>query len=335
MMVQIPRDCQTRWLAIQPAVERILGQWLELKTLFNITRRSEKCYTAEILYDMYSDEKNLLYFFFLNPVLIEVQQTNKLFEAKNVEKVKLLKELVLLITSIGKKIVLPTANIDILTTKVDDFLYPKPYLGCQFETKVAEMKFQGTLANNEENDIRIRCSNFLLALLRQLKQRLPENIKILKSMSYFSVNYMLQPVKDASAICNVMKFLGVTEDTVAKADYQIQKINSIDWVNKTNTEKFWSEVGDYKDASGSNPFLELYQCAISVLILPHSNAEIERVFSSMNYVKSKLRTSMSLKLLNAILAIKFGLIRVGKCCSTYDLPSHVLRDWNPCCISIS
>ena len=92
MMVQIPKDCQTRWLAIQPAVERILGQWLELKTLFNITRRSEKCYTAEILYDMYSDEKNLLYFFFLNPVLIEVQQTNKLFEAKNVEKVKLLKE---------------------------------------------------------------------------------------------------------------------------------------------------------------------------------------------------------------------------------------------------
>ena len=39
---------------------------------------------------MYSDEKNLLYFLFLNPVLIEVQQVNKLFEAKSVVKVKLL-----------------------------------------------------------------------------------------------------------------------------------------------------------------------------------------------------------------------------------------------------
>ena len=65
---------------------------------------------------------------------------------------------------------------------------------------------------------------------------------------------------------------------------------------------------------------------MSVLILPHSNAEIERVLSSMNYVKSKLRNSMSLKLLNAILTIKFGLIKAGKCCSIYALPSHVSKE---------
>ena len=35
---------------------------------------------------------------------------------------------------------------------------------------------------------------------------------------------------------------------------------------------------------------------------------------------------MSLKVLNAILTIKFGLIIVGKCCLTYDLPSHVLKE---------
>ena len=35
---------------------------------------------------------------------------------------------------------------------------------------------------------------------------------------------------------------------------------------------------------------------------------------------------MSLNLLHAILAIKFKLIREGKCCSIYDLPSHVLKE---------
>ena len=63
-------------------------------------------------------------------------------------------------------------------------------------------------------------------------------------MSYFSVNYMLHPVKDSSAICNVMKFLGINEDTVAKADYQLQKINLVDWITKINTENFWSEVSE-------------------------------------------------------------------------------------------
>ena len=93
---------------------------------------------------------------------------NKLFEAKSVDKVKLLNELILLITSISEKIVLPTSNIDILTTKVDDFLNLKPYLGFQFETKVAEMKSQGII-NTEENDIRIRCSNFFESLNKAIK----------------------------------------------------------------------------------------------------------------------------------------------------------------------
>ena len=132
--LKILRDFPTRWVAIQPAVERVLGQWLELTTLFSITRHSDKCYTFELLYKMYSDEKNLLYFLFLNPVLIEVQQVNKLLEAKSVDKVKLLNELILLIKSIGKKIVLPTSNIDILITTVDYFLNPKPGVGNLFRT---------------------------------------------------------------------------------------------------------------------------------------------------------------------------------------------------------
>ena len=36
---------------------------------------------------------------------------------------------------------------------------------------------------------------------------------------------MLQPVIDASAISNVMKFLGINEDTISKADYQLRKIS--------------------------------------------------------------------------------------------------------------
>ena len=46
----------------------------------------------------------------------------------------------------------------------------------------------------------------------------------------------------------------------------------------------------------------------------------------MNYIKSKLRNKMKLPLLNAILTIKFGLARLGKCCSTYKLPNQVLKE---------
>ena len=45
----------------------------------------------------------------------------------------------------------------------------------------------------------------------------------------------------------------------------------------------------------------------------------------MNYIKSKLQNKIKLSLLNAILTVKFGLARLGKCCSTYELPYQVLK----------
>ena len=39
--LKIPREYPTRWLSIQPAVQRILDQWLKLKTHFELTRLSE------------------------------------------------------------------------------------------------------------------------------------------------------------------------------------------------------------------------------------------------------------------------------------------------------
>ncbi|KAF2351405.1 protein of unknown function DUF4371, partial [Trinorchestia longiramus] len=59
--LKIVNNCSTRWLSIETAVGRILRQWLELKTHFGIASSKEKCYTAQILYEMYKDEKNLLY----------------------------------------------------------------------------------------------------------------------------------------------------------------------------------------------------------------------------------------------------------------------------------
>lgn len=42
--LQITQVCATRWLSIEPAVERILSQWEELKLHFSLTKSSENCY---------------------------------------------------------------------------------------------------------------------------------------------------------------------------------------------------------------------------------------------------------------------------------------------------
>ena len=64
--MKIPSDCQTRRLFIQTDIENIIAQWSELRAHFKIARLSEKCLTFKLLFQMYSDEKNLAVFLFCN-----------------------------------------------------------------------------------------------------------------------------------------------------------------------------------------------------------------------------------------------------------------------------
>lgn len=45
----------------------------------------------------------------------------------------------------------------------------------------------------------------------------------------------------------------------------------------------------------------------------------------MNIVKSKLSNRLNISSVNAILAVRSGLRRVGKSCNTYDLPKEVIK----------
>lgn len=66
----------TRWLAISECINRILSQYVELKLHFLLTKDSDRSYAAELLYQMYSDNINLIYLKFLQPIVSEL---NRLF----------------------------------------------------------------------------------------------------------------------------------------------------------------------------------------------------------------------------------------------------------------
>lgn len=103
--------CETRWLSIEPAVVRILAQWKEIKLHFALAR--EKCYTAGLLWEMYSDEGNRLYVCFLKSILHDdVQIGIKVFEGENMDPVKLFETLMSLLRSLCVRIIMPGAGRD-------------------------------------------------------------------------------------------------------------------------------------------------------------------------------------------------------------------------------
>ena len=81
---------------------------------------------------------------------------NKLFELKNVGKMQLLQELVLLFETIGKRLVLPTCKVNLLACHTEEFFNRKPYHGYQFEVKSEELRSKALLSNCEEQNQRLR-----------------------------------------------------------------------------------------------------------------------------------------------------------------------------------
>lgn len=110
-----------------------------------------------------------------------------------------------------------------------------------------------------------------------MQQRIPKNIDVLEKVSLISIKNALQCIKDP--LTPLAELLMLDGSTIDKINVQWANLNRVKWIEKSNTISFWSEVFNYTDASGLNPFTELSSLAIRLLVLPWSNAEVERLFS--------------------------------------------------------
>jgi hypothetical protein len=318
--LKITQSCATRWLSIETAVSRIFNQWLELKTHFGIAREKEKCYTAQILYDMYNDDSNYAYLCFLKPILADVQRVNKAFESNNADSTKLFDDLTKLLEGLVQKLTTPNTKFKLFKDEIDSFVNRYSYLGYLFEHKMQEMKAAGF---REDQILRNKCIDFLIKLIKEITNRLPDNIDLLRQMSTFSVDSTLKVIKPS--LINLLEHFKYPPAIIENIESQWRKITLIKWQHVDSTIGFWSEVIAYKDSNGENPFKDLADFALSFLVLPHSNAEVERLFSQMNIVKSKLRNKMQLPMLRSILHIRSGLQREECCCYNYDIPTNVIK----------
>lgn len=273
---------------------RVLDQWEILKEHFKEADNTDKCYKAKMLYKMYCDVHNQLYFIFLKPILSEAQHINKLFQSNTADRTKLLNDLVLFIGGLARKVVTPDCMANLLEVNIKNYLHPRPYHGYEFEKKCRLLKMRPDV----ENIIRGTIINFIINLVTELQKRLPYNLSILQNTSLLSPAKCLNMTKDS--IASLAKLMNFESHNISKIKSQWTKINLVQWKSTTSTESLWAEICDYTDSSGINPFNELCKLAKCLLVLPWSNAEIERCFSQMNLVKNKQRNKLLSSTTNAI-----------------------------------
>lgn len=210
-------------------------------------------------------------------------------------------------------------RIDIFKDKVEDHVDKFCYLSYGFENEVRELKTKG-LSTHKERELRDRGIYFVTISIQQIKNRLPDNFKILKSIGAISVENTLKPQKP-----DIFPLIELFDKSTIECDKiinQWNKIHLIEWKNTSSTKQFWYEVNHFTNAVGENPFSEVTKFALNLLCLPHSNAEVERLFSNMNVVKNKVRNRLELGMLRSILIIRASLKRYNTC-NKFELPENV------------
>lgn len=168
-----------------------------------------------------------------------------------------------------------------------------------FESHVAK----ANLPSQTVAAVRKRCIDLTVRLSKEIQNRLPSNYMTLQKMTQLSVDNTLKQLKDNS-IAELAVELGFEEEKIENILKQWHSIHFVKWdIMTADTVQFRAHVLKYKDAAGSI-LTKTADLAITVLSLPHSNAEVERMFSQMNIIKNKLRNRLASTTLNSILLIR-------------------------------
>lgn len=140
---------------------------------------------------------------------------------------------------------------------IDSFVNRFSYLGYLFEHKIEKMKAAGF---REHQILRNRCIDFLIKLIKEITNRLPDNVNLLKQMSIFSVENTLKVIKPS--LFNLLEHFKYPPEIIGNIETQWRKITLIEWQYVDSTIAFWTEIISYKDSNGENPFKGLADCII-------------------------------------------------------------------------
>ena len=273
--------------------------------------------------------KNYLYLIFLEGTLKDFSRINKLFELADADVVRLGTDLMNFFFSLLHPIVAPSklekvSRRDLFPYNFKSNLMPEScaHLGYAFISNAERLK----IPQEDVAEVKKRCFAFLVEAATQVQMRLPQNVSVFQDMASISPDEVPK-VQELTRLAT--RFPNIVHD-VDGLNKEIRQLKLLDIPEDVVKDpvKFWDVINGYKDAAGELCFRNLPQLALSLYSLPYSNAEVERIFSKMNYFKNKMRNRMSSPTLDALIRIEGGLRWRKEECHNFTVTNDMKSKFN-------
>lgn len=320
---KILKPAITRWLSLKQCVDRILEQFQPLKEYFTELLFEDPSLTTDEILSTMNNQFTKIYLEFMSYVLGLMSDFNILFQTNKPLLHKLKPETVKLLTTICSNFI----EIEVIR-KNDifqlDHKNPKNFVKLEniYIGISAHDSFQSLTKVPEINQA---CHQFLktvldfyIDLVSNIKNKFIFDDPIYELLSVIEPkqaqsfqNKSLKPIIDRFPILS--EYIEMQELDNEWRQHALLDHKKLNLEEILDAEDYWKNIFKLKNAAGVEIFLNLKKVVCFLLILPFSNACVERIFSDIFNIKSDKRNLLHTSTLKAILASKQGIAQGGGC----------------------
>ena len=314
---KILKPSQTRWLSLEACVRRVLEQWAALEAYFESTAENDRLVSSQNIFSALKNPIFKLYLSFLKFVLPKFTHFNKLFQSEK-PNLHILDKCLVTIYKAFLSCYMSTAYLSKPIESIDptSTAHMLPLTSMAMGQDVSDFLVKTDIVRIMKREVlgffeHVRL--FFVEAASQIKARFPINDPIIKSLRLVNPE-CIQETKVADVIQIASKFPNIlSENDLLKLDDEWRELQFTDTVDipeysghRDNVATFWGNLGKIEDACGSLKFPIIGKLTKSLLSIPHSNADVEWIFSHVNLIKVKQRNKLKVSTLDALLMVKQG-----------------------------
>ncbi|KAE8753063.1 hypothetical protein FOCC_FOCC000408, partial [Frankliniella occidentalis] len=346
----------TRWLVLQGCVERFLAIRRILEHFFTVAAFEDKKQETQAgwIFAQLGNPFTIAYLYFLKYSLEFFVKFNAFFQSKKPIVQDIARYSEKMLKQICQNYMKPEnlKNVATLNLSTPGLQLPieEIYLGPEChaaldgiplpdnpEGKLTDVQ----LANSRRHEIlkfRLRCLDFYTTAAKEIQSTFPIGKPFFKELEFLDPAMALDEkvrsgyLKDLGTVSNNFKNkLEIDPCTVAFEWRTLPGLIDADQKDrllKLDSEEFWKEIANLRNYEDKIAFPQVTKLAQAGLILPHSNADAERIFSVVTDVKCKKRNRMGNRLLNAICAARTALKSKGQDCVSFKVTESHLSKHN-------
>lgn len=184
---------------------------------------------------------------------------------------------------------------------------------------------QNIVSREEKSIFLTKCLDFYVEGVHQLYKRFPlksSYVQTLKNLQFMDPTNMNNIISIAPAAMNFVSKLNIDLNEI-DMEWRMLRNTSIE-TNNNDIVKFWGDVNKLTKGDGTELYPNINKFVLFILILPHSSASTERIFSTVNLNKTKTRNKLSTETLQGILHSKNMLTTQKKSCFEFIINKDII-----------